>query len=218
MMRLLKKLGGATAVSLVAACGLVGSASATTIEPANTEFTMTSTNSRFIVDTTPVSCGSSVLTGDTGALTHTTWASATVTTLAYTGCTAFGLATTVTPREGCHTPAGRPILHGMGVNATAIGTITLPASCSIDIAISMTSCAMTITGGQTIGNGTAGTGGIDWTNLGAGGAKSVAHFNYAHIPVIDSNGAIGCPASPTATGTLTGDYNITSATNITITP
>jgi hypothetical protein len=216
----LKNLGLITTVILAVACGLVGPASATTVEPANTAFTMTSMNSGFTVTgSLSFNCTDSALTGHTGALNHNTWATVTITSLSYSGCAIFGsVGISVTPSEGCTTAAGRPTLHGMGVSAaTSIGVITLPASCSLDIAIPTLTCTMTITGGQTIGNGTAGSGGIDWTNL---GPKSVADFNGATIPVLDvgTGGGFGCPSPGTHTAALTGSYTVTSATNVTITP
>jgi hypothetical protein len=219
-MKHLMKLGLATAMTLVATCGMVSVASATTIEPANTEGTLFSSNSVLSVDPegAPVSCSSSTITIDTGPLTQTTWASATITTLTYTGCSALNglIAANVTPSEGCHTPVGRPILHGMTVNpASAIGTITLPAACSIDIAVPAVGCTLTVTGGQNIGNDTAGAGGIQWTNL---GPKSRAHLNNAVVEKVDSNGTgFGCPAAGNHTGTLSGTYNVTSPTNVTVT-
>jgi hypothetical protein len=190
----------------------------TTIEPANTEVSLTSTNSTWIVDpeNVPVGCNDAIVTGHTGALTQATWAAVTITTQTYNNCSMAGFFVNVTPSEGCHTAAGRPVLHGMGVNAaTAIGALTLPATCSIEIDVPIMGCTMTVTGGQTIGNGTAGAGGIDWTNL---SPKSAAHFNNADIPVVDSNGMGAlCPAAGTHTGTLSGDYAITSATNVTVT-
>jgi hypothetical protein len=168
LMKHLKKLGLASVLTLVAICGMVSAASATTIEPANTAFTLTSTNSVLnISGGGGVSCTHSVLTSDTPALSHGTWGIATITTLAYGGCnfTGFGINVSVTPSEGCHTAATSLRLHLMGVNAaSAIGTLTLPAACSIDMAIPALGCTLTITGGQTLGNGTAGAGGIQWTN------------------------------------------------------
>jgi hypothetical protein len=216
-MKYLKKLGLATAVALVATCGIAGAASATTIEPANTAFTLTSTNSILnLSGGGSVSCNHSVLTSDTPALSHGTWGTATVTTLAYSGCNFGGLgAASVTPSEGCHTAATSPRLHLMGVNAaSAIGTLTLPAACSIDMAIPAIGCTLTITGGQTIGNGTPGAGGINWTNL----VTSNAHVNGATVPLIDSNGVgFPCPTAGAHTGTLTGTFVRTSATNVTVT-
>jgi hypothetical protein len=214
-MRHLRKLGLATAMTLAATCGMVSTASATTIEPANIEGTLASTNSQLSVDpeNAPVKCTGSSITVTTGPDTTATWASATIDTLTYTNCTALSglVAASVTPSEGCHTPAGRLTLHADG----NVGIITIPLSCSFDIAIPSVGCTLTVTGGQNIGNGTAGAGGIQWTNL---STKSAADLNSAIVENVDSNGTgIGCPAAGHHTGTLTGIYNITSATNVTVT-
>jgi hypothetical protein len=141
----------------------------------------------------------------------------TITGQIYNNCMMNGFFANVTPSEGCTTAAGRPTLHAMGVSAsTAINTLTLPATCAINIDVPATGCAVTITGGQTIGNGTAGVGGIDWTNLSTG---SVAHLNNADIPLVDSNGVgTSCPTAGAHTGTLASDLAVTSTPNITVTP
>jgi hypothetical protein len=218
-MKHLKKLGLATAMILVATCGMSSAASATTIEPANTEFTLVSTNFSWTVDPegTTISCTNFTMTGNTGPLTHTTWSSATITTLTVTGCNVLGSSINVTPSEGCHTAATSPRLDLMGVSTiNAGGTLTLPAACSIDFATPTTGCTQTITGGQTIGNGTTGAGGINWTNL---SPKSQAHLNRAVVEKFDSNGVgFACPAAGNHTATLSGTYGITSPTNVTVTP
>jgi hypothetical protein len=213
------KMGLAAALALVASCGIVGSASATTIEPANTHATLVSTQYVLTLDPEGVSvqCASSTMTVTTGALTHTASASATIDTVTYTGCTGLigTLAATVRPSEGCHTPAGRLVLHGMTVASTSAISITVPATCSIDISVPTVGCTLTITGGQTIGDGTAGAGGIDWTNR---SPKSGFDLNNTSIPRVDSNGVgFACPAAGNHTGTLVGSYALMSATNLTIT-
>jgi hypothetical protein len=214
----LRKLGLAAAMSLVAACAMVSTASATTIEPANTEVTAVATDGVLSVhgSAADVSCGTGTITATTGALTHSTWASATIDALTFANCSVpiFG-ATVVTPAAACST-TGRPILHAMTVSSTSsIGLVTLPASCSFDIRITSLGCTMTVTGGQTIGNGTAGVGGINWSNL---SPKSRATLNAATVPKVDSNGVgFGCPSAGAHTGTLSGNYNITSPTNVTVT-
>jgi hypothetical protein len=222
LMKHLKKLGLATALTMAATSGMVSTASATTVEPANSEVTLVSTNTTFTVDPegAPITCSSSIVTGDTGPLTHTTWASAVKkTTVTVSGCTALSgfLVASVTSSEGCQTPAGTPIVHAMGVSVTtALAVITLPAICSFDIALPSIGCTLTITGGQTIGNGTAGVGGIRWTNL---NPKSSIDFNSVTVAQTDSNGVgFGCPAAGVHTGTLSGILNLTSPTNVTVTP
>jgi hypothetical protein len=218
-MKRLQQLGLAAAMILATTCGLAGTASATTVEPANTEFTMTSTNSAvtFFPENVPYSCTSSTITADTGPLSASTWSTATITSLTFAGCTVDTvLLATVTTSERCQTPGSRPTLELMGATAgTAVGRITLPIGCDIVVTVVLGDCTTKITGGQTIGNGTAGAGGIDWTNR---SPKSVLHFNSAHIPVAESNGVMGCVTAGAHTGALIGDYSVSSATNLTVTP
>jgi hypothetical protein len=218
-MRYLKKLGLAAVLALVATCGVAGSASATTIDPASTAFTLTATNLSWSVSGGGAfSCTHSAIPGTTPAAgSATTWKTITNTTLSYSGCTMAGfLAISVTPNEGCHTAATAPQLHFMGVTAAAaIGVVTLPSGCSIDFSIPAIGCTLTIPGPQAIGNGTAGAGGIQWTNL----ATSVADVNSATVSTVHSNGVgVGCPTAGAHTGTLTGNYVRNSATNVTVTP
>jgi hypothetical protein len=131
--------------------------------------------------------------------------------LAYSGCTAFGfIGATVTASGACVQ------LHAMGVNAaTAIGVVTLPSGCSVDVNIAAVGCTLTIAGPQTIGNSTAGAGGIDWTNTN----PAIAHVNNATVPSVVSNGVgFGCPSAGAHTGTLSGRYTRSSGTNVVVTP
>jgi hypothetical protein len=213
LMRHLKKLGLASALALVATCGLVGSASATLIEPGGTAFTLTSTNSTLtIIGSGNVSCTNATISGTTPAVgTAATWKTIPSTTLAYSGCMAIGFfAASVTASGSC------PVLHAMGITATsALAVVTLPSGCSIDIALPGIGCTMTIAGPQTIGNGTAGTGGINWTNA----VTSVAHLNAATVPSVVSNGVgFGCPTAGAHTGALSGTYVRSSSTNLIVTP
>jgi hypothetical protein len=211
-MKHLKKLGLASALALVATCGVVGTASATLIEPGSTAVTLTSTNSALAVSGGgTVSCSTSTISGTTPAVgAAATWKTIPTTTLTYSGCTALGfVGASVIANGKC------PILHAMGISATsAVGVVTLPASCSVDVNIAAIGCTLTIAGPQTIGNGTIGTGGIQWTNL----ASSIAHINTATVPSVVSNGVgFGCATTGAHTGTLSGTYVRSSATNVTVT-
>jgi hypothetical protein len=219
----LKRLGLATVVALVTVWGLAGVASATIMEPANTAFTMTSTNAGFGIHggssgNLAFSCGHSVLTGTTPVLSPATWVAFSAAPT-YDNCILQGITpVTVTPSEACQTGSSRPIFHVMGVSgATAAVKMTLPAACTIHIFVPVLSCTMTITGGQTIGNGTPGTGGGVWTNL---GPKSTAHLDTAVIPTVFSTGSIFalCPVAGVHAGTVGGDFTVASATNVTVTP
>jgi hypothetical protein len=213
LMRHLRKLSLASALALVATCGVVGSASATLIDPASTSVTFTSTNSALAVSGGGnVSCSHSTITGTTPAAgAAATWKAISPMTPTYSSCQALGFVPAfVTPNGSCI------VLHAMGVNAaSAIGVVTLPSGCSIDVSIPAIGCTLTIAGPQTIGNGTAGAGGIQWTNL----ATSVTHVNAATVPSVVSNGVgFGCATAGAHTGTLSGLYTRSSATNVTVTP
>jgi hypothetical protein len=224
-MQHLKKLGVAAVMALVVvACAGVTSASATTICVSGTvtgpctdghpggAVTATSTNSQLAVSGGgTVACSNSTISGTAPATTATTIAIPV--TLTYTGCNAFGFSATVTVGEPCHTAGSQPILDVMFLTASApqaVGTVTLPAACDFTVHIPLISCTVTITGGQTIGNGGTGTGGIAWTN-GNSTTKSFASLNNAVVPdVHSSGGGFGCPSAGTHTGTLTGAYTVTS--------
>jgi hypothetical protein len=215
-MKHLKKLGLAGALALVAVSGVAGTASATTISPASTAVTLTSTNSALALSGGgSVTCTSSTIAGTTPASGSATWLSI-PSTLAYSGCSAFGFSASVTPVAACHTTA-KPILHVMSTSATqAVSQVTLPATCTIDVSIPILGCTLTVTGGQTVGNGTSGAGGILWTNS---VTKSGAALTAATVSSIDSNGiGAGCSTAGAHTGTLSGNYTITSATNVTVLP
>jgi hypothetical protein len=225
MKHLIKLVLGA-AVALMATGGLAGSAAATTAEPASTAFTLTSTTTVFTIGagtsvTTRFSCATSTISGTTPA-TLATWVQLATTTLTFSDCTGFpGFSpTTVRPSESCSTPAFAPKFHVMGTTpAIATATLTLPivgpTPCTIAITDDIFGCTSTITFGQTIGNGTTGTGGIAWTNS---GAASTLDFNTATIPRIVSPAGPGvCPTAGTNTGTWSGSYKLTSATNVVVT-
>jgi hypothetical protein len=215
-MKRLTKLGLAGALALVAASGVAGTASATTISPTSTAFTLSSTNSALALSGGgSVTCSSSTISGTTPASGSATWLSISA-TLAYSGCSAFGFSASVTPVAACHTTA-KPILHFMSTSfSQAVLEVTLPSACRIDVSVPILGCTLTVTGGQAIGNVTSGVGGILWTDS---TTKSGAALTAAAVSSIHSNGVgTGCSAAGTHTGTLSGNYAITSATNVTVFP
>jgi hypothetical protein len=137
-------------------------------------------------------------------------------TMAFSGCSAFGFSASVTPIAACNTTAK---FRGHFSSLTIghwLHLLTISTGCSIDVGIPVLGCTLTVTGGQTVGNGTAGTGGAAGTN---GSPKSSLVFNAATINTIDSNGVgAGCATAGSHTGTLSGTYNVSSATNVTVTP
>jgi hypothetical protein len=211
-----KKLG--VAVLAAAAVGCLGAtpASATTLDGG--AFTLSATNWTWAFHNgLAVSCINSTMSGTTPAGTATT-VSVPV-TFAMSGCNFSGVNMFVSPNEGCHTPATSPrldIMRNQAAAPQASVQITLPVGCNIDLAIPAFGCTMSITGGQTIGNGTTGAGGINWTNQ---APHSVAHVTQALIPTIDSNGmGILCPPAGTGSATASATFTVTSATNVTVTP
>lgn len=210
-MKHLKKLGLAGAI-VVATCGLAGTASATTVDPATTAVTLTSTNSALTVSGSgiPVTCQHSTISGTTPS-GSATWLSISA-TLTYSNCTAFGLAANVSQTAACHNSSTGPQLHVMSPPVAIVVTLR---ECVIDVNIPSTGCTLTVGGTQTVGNGTGGAGGIGWTNL---STKSVAHLNNATVPSVTSNGTgFLCPTAGAHTGTLSGTYAVASATNVTVT-
>jgi hypothetical protein len=216
-MQYLKKLGFATAMALVMTCGVVSSASATTINPLNTAVSITSPNGALSIHGGgAVTCNDTTIHGRTPAVqTHTTWATITNVTLTFSGCTGFFLPATVTPNAACHTAGTAPSLHVMAVTrSSATAELTLNG-CSIDVSIPSIGCTLTVAGPQTIGNGTTGAGGIQWTNRSPLGRADV---NSALLPTVVSNGVgAGCSTAGHHTGTLTGTYDQITPHNVTIT-
>jgi hypothetical protein len=210
-MKHLKKLGIASALALVATCGVVGTASATLIEPGSTAFTLTSTNfSLSVSGGGTVACTNSTISGTTPAVgTAATWKTITNVSVVHTGCTALGFVNaTVTTSGSC------PVVHVMGRGSTAIAVVTMPSGCSSDVAIPPIGCTLTIAGPQTIGNGGTGAGSIHWSNV----LPSVLHLIGPVIASVVSNGVgFGCATAGAHTGTLSGDYTLSSATNVTVT-
>jgi hypothetical protein len=216
-MKHLKKLGLASAIALIAVCGMAGSASATTIDPPNTAVTLTSTNSALSIHGgSAITCAHSTIVGTTPPHSSATWLSIPA-TLAYSNCLASGFTANITQSASCHAAGTQPLLHVMALtDVTDVLVVTL-RSCNIHVNIPASGCTLDITGNnQTIGNGTAAAGGIGWTNS---STKSFATASAALVSNIDSNGVgPGCgTAGPGHTGTLGGTYTISSATNVTIT-
>jgi hypothetical protein len=218
-MRRFKQLGLAGALALVAVSGLAGIASATTMSPASTAVTLSSTNTALAVSGGgSITCSSTTMKGTTPASGGATWGTFRL-TIDWTGCTAFGFTASVTPNAACNSTAEEDV-HFMSISTsppfTAEFVETVPSACTTDVSIPSTGCTLTITGGQTIGNGTSGTGGIGWTNA---SPKSSLVFSAATVSSIDSNGVgPACSTAGTHTGTLSGNFVVSSATNVTITP
>jgi hypothetical protein len=210
-----KKMGLVTMLATAAvACLGPTPASATTMDGG--AFTLTS---GFTAWTFPgyytISCINSTISGTTPAGTATT-VSVPV-TLGYSGCSWPGGPAAITPSEGCHTAATSPrldIMQNQAAAPQASVQITLPVGCNIDVVAGV--CTMSIAGGQTIGNGTSGAGGIGWTNL---APRSYAHLNGAPAVVHSSGGGFLCPpAGSTTAASATASFQVTSATNVTVTP
>jgi hypothetical protein len=203
------KHGLVWAVALAAACGLAETASATTIDPPNTAFSMTSTT--FSLNTSggigPTTCTHATLTGTTPAAGAATWKSIPVTPR-WVGCTEGGFPLTVNPSHACHTLGTSPILH---LHSSGLGFVTWNG-CTIHVVNHATGCTKRWFGflGSTTGVG------ITWTNR---SPKSALDFNTATASTIVSNGiGIGCPSAGAHTGTVSATYTIDSATNVTVTP
>jgi hypothetical protein len=208
-MRHLRRLVLATSIALVAACGGAGSASATTIDPSSVPFSLLGAGPTLAVSGGGVvSCGSSTIGGTTPATGSTTWAALPLTTMTFASCTWSLISASVTASVGCAR------LHLMAVSdPSAAGLITLPAGCSIDISVPAIGCTLVVTGGQTIGNGSASFGGIQWANLGT----SQLRLQATTVPRVDSNGVgFGCPTAGTHTGTMSGVYDALT-TNVIVT-
>jgi hypothetical protein len=223
LMKQLKTLGLAAVLALVVvACIGATSASATTIcvggavtapctdgHPGGAVVLTSSNGVLQVHGGGTVQCTDSTISGTAPA---TSAASLSIpATLAFANCTAFLFPATVTVGEPCHTAATQPRLDvtwNQAAAPQASATVTLPVGCHITVDIPAISCTLTVTGGQTIGNGGAGAGGIAWTN-GTASAKSSAHVNNALLPdVHSSGGGFGCPSAGTHSGTLAGTYSV----------
>jgi len=120
---------------------------------------------------------------------------------------------TVTVPAACDPGGASPImLHVTNGSPSTPMTVTIPSGCTITISVPSTGCAVTVSGAQTVGNGTTGTGGIAWTN-GTGSAFSTATLNSPTVTAVSNGTGIGCPSAGTHTGgVLTGTYTVTSPT------
>jgi hypothetical protein len=213
----LKQCGLAVAMALVMGCAGAASASATTVSPASTAFSLTSTNSQLGVSGGgTIACTDSIISGTTPSGTATTLS--TKINLSYNGCNAgfSGFAATVTVPAACQATGTSPLhLNVMYNSATDIATtVTITSGCTIVASIPLMGCTLHFSGEQKIGNGTSGTGGIGVTN-GTSTTKTVATLNAATVPSLTSSGGgFGCPTAGAHTATLTGAYTVTlPATN-----
>jgi hypothetical protein len=208
-MKHLKQVGLAMALVLVACAGAT-SASATTLSPAGAAV-LTSTNSSLTVHgSSSINCSTSTISGTIPSTTATTITIPV--TLAYSGCTAFGIAgATVTVPAACSaTGASAVKLNVMYNSATAPqanATVTIPSGCTITVSVPAITCTITFAGEQTVGA----SGGITFTN-GTSTTKSFATLTSALVPsvVSDAGGGFGCPSAGAHTGTLNGTYTVTT--------
>jgi hypothetical protein len=218
----LKKLGLAAllALSLVACVGAT-SASATTICVGGTitgpctdghpggAVTLTSTNSSLsVTGSSTINCTSSTITGTAPATTATTLSIKV--SLAYTGCTAFGIIpATVTIPANCQAGGANPLLLNVMWNQTtapqASASVTIPTGCIPQVDIPTASCTLTFPGDQTISP-------IAWNN-GTTTTFSFAELAGAAVATIESSGGTsGCPTAGAHTGSLNGTYRVSSPT------
>lgn len=137
--------------------------------------------------------------------------------LQYSGCTAFILPATVTPSAACDPGGAAPlILNAQNDTDGPFTTVTIPSGCVITISVPTISCTVTVSGPQTIGNGTAGAGGQTWVN--GSSDFSTDAINSDTLTAVSSGGGLGCPSAGSHTGTLTGIYTITSDSSPTTAP
>lgn len=215
MSNLMKSALAAMLAAMAMTCAGATPASATTMDGG--AFTLTSTNLTWAVHgLTPITCVHSTISG-TAPAGSATFLSVPV-TMTVDGCSAFGFTYLVTFSEACHTAATSPrlvIMHNQVAAPQASAQIILPAGCDIRPP-DLGGCNLLITGGRTIGNGTAGAGGLGWTNA---APKSSVDVSGALIAGVHNSG-IGALCQPpgTASETLFGTFTVSSATNVTVTP
>jgi hypothetical protein len=173
-------------------------------------FTAASTNSVYRIPASGItwSCSSSSVSGTAPATTAATVS--TPVTLAVSGCSLFGSPVGVSVPAACKPGGAAPIkLNAMWNAGTPATSLTIPAGCTITI--TPPSCTISVSGPQTIGNGTAGAGGQAWTN----GMTSPSGFA---VNTDAFNGTVAAGSSPLicpTTGgilnaTLLGSFSITS--------
>jgi hypothetical protein len=131
--------------------------------------------------------------------------------LSYSNCNAFGFAATVTVGSACAATGASPLHFSVmwSFPLKISVTVTLTIGCTITVVVPSLSCTITLSGAQTIGNGTSDAGGIGITN-GTSTTKTVADLNSATVPsAVSSGGGFGCPSAGAHTGTLSGAYQVT---------
>jgi hypothetical protein len=209
-MRHLRNFGLAVAIALMMAWA--ASASATTIFPMNSVFSLTGTNVKLLVSGGgTIVCADSIISGVTPSGTAMTL-SARI-NLSFSDCNLGGFPATVSVPSACSAAGASPIHLNVKYNGStgpqASATFSITSGCTITADIPGLICTMTISGAQTIGNGLSGTGGIGITN-GTSSTKTSASLNSATIPsAISSGGFFGCSSAGPHTGTLTGPYAVT---------
>jgi hypothetical protein len=171
----------------------------------------TSTNSSLAVSGGgTVSCSNSTISGTAPATEHSVADPSAPITLRYSGCTAFFFAASVTPSAACDPGGAAPLrLNAHFAAGGSWTTVTIPSGCTITISVPAISCTVTVSGAQTIGNGTAGAGGQAWTN-GNASTPSTDVINSNALTAVSSGGGAGCPSAGSHGGTLTGTYTITT--------
>jgi hypothetical protein len=200
-MKHLKQVGLVVAMVLVACAGGT-SASATTISPASTAFVLTSTNSSLTVHgSSSVNCSNSTISGTTPSGTATTLSIPV--TLAYSNCTAFGVAgATATVPAACSATGASPthlaLMYNSATAPQAGSTVTLTAGCKITINVPLITCTITISGHLTVS-------GLDFTN-GSSLVRSFLRLSGVFVGsiAVDFGGGFGCPTGGAHTGTLNG--------------
>jgi hypothetical protein len=163
---------------------------------------LTSTNSQLVVDGSgggSIQCSTSTIHGVAPAISAPTLQIPS--TLAYSGCTAFGfIPATVNVGSGCH-PVTLDVTFRSSTDATA--GVTVPSGCRFDVSIPAISCTVTINGpftlGATIVNGTS-------------TRKTHATVTSGDVPnvTVHPGGGFGCPSAGSHTGTLSGTYSVTT--------
>jgi hypothetical protein len=199
-------------------CAGATSASATTISPANTSMVLTSTNSSLTIHgSSSINCNSSTISGTTPSGTATTLSMPV--TLAYSGCTAFGVAgATVNVPAACSRTGTSPVhVNFMYSSATTIDTsVTITSGCVITVSVPLITCTVTIAGHLTVNNGIN-------VHDGTVTTKTQVIESAATVPLITvhAGGGFGCPTAGAHSDTLNGTYTVTTpaaAPGVIVTP